>query len=112
MKKTLIFLVLCILLVSTVFTVCSYAATPEVISSPQPDASLPANTPTATTGQITKVTPEPMPNNKGSVQVLNPGDTEGSVNSTGEIVFMAIIVLVCLFFVLEGVFSLFIKKKK
>lgn len=58
------------------------------------------------------------PSEKGNVvadgsDILFDGEPdEGTGNSAGEIVFMLVIFLVCLFFVIEGVVSFIRKRKK
>ena len=122
MKRIMILLcfIFCMTIVFTVFagatdnlaTVGS-ESTPEATFDATPDATpdvTPDVTPGATKG-TNKKTAEPIATNKGEIQVLNPGNTEASVNSTGKIIIFAAIILVCLFFVVEGLISLFIKKK-
>lgn len=53
--------------------------------------------------------PSPTYYDKGDVELF-PGDPEGTGNSAGEIAFMLIIVLGCLFFIVEAIVS-YIRKK-
>ena len=109
MKRLLIILcfVICMTTMLPVVAGATNSDSPELGSIPIA-TTLPAETPDGT-GEPTA---KPTPNNKGDIQVLNPGNTDAAVNSTGEIIFMGIIVIVCLFFVIEGIFSFFVKKKR
>lgn len=116
MKKILILLcfILCMTVVCTMFANATDSTAEINSSSAAVSTSIPETTPYSTPevskGPV-KATAEPIPNNKGDIQVLDPGNTDAPVNSTGKIILIAAIVLVCLFFVIEGFVSIFIKKK-
>ncbi len=111
MKRFLLFCLILIIIVGVTTPLLSLAndgaevASPSVTTSPAPEES-------ASPAPTHKVTQAPIDPNKGNVVVVDPGDKDGPTNSTGQIIFVLAIVLVCLFFVLEGIFSLFVKKKK
>ena len=109
MKRLLIILcfVLCMIAMLSIVAGATNSDNVETNSTP-----VITEAPEATPNGTGEPTTKPIPNNKGEIQVLNPGNTEAAVNSTGEIIFMGVIFVVCLFFVIEGIFSFFVKKKR
>lgn len=113
MKRIILFSIALIISVTILAPVFSFAndgenpvQTPEITVSPENTTLEPTATAPA------KPTTQPIATNKGEITIIDPGDKDAATNSTGEIIFVLAIVLVCLFFVFEGFFSLFIKKKK
>ena len=117
MKRLLIILcfVICMTTLFSLVTGATNSDGTDVNSTPVISEATTGATPGApdeTPNGTGEFTAKPTPNNKGEIQVLNPGNTDAAVNSTGEIIFMGVIVAVCLFFVVEGIFSFFIQKKR
>ena len=56
------------------------------------------------------VTPAPTPDNRGETDAFDGTPDNGTGNSAGAIIFMVVIVLFCLFFVIEAVVH-WIRKK-
>lgn len=113
MKRILMFSIALIISITVFAPVFSFANDADELNTPGPQITTAPDTstqpgPTAPS----KPTTEPIATNKGEITVIDPGDKDAPTNSTGEIIFVLVIVLVCLFFVFEGFFSLFIKKKK
>lgn len=110
MKRILLFciaLIISITIFAPVFTFANDGLSPDPHITATPEATA---EPTQTAPS--KPTTQPIATNKGEITIIDPGDKDAATNSTGEIIFVLAIVLVCLFFVFEGFFSLFIKKKK
>lgn len=96
-------------------TICAVPVFAET-STPQ----IPDRTPTivdssaspeATPSEVT-VTPVPTPDNRGETDAFDGTPDDKAGNSAGAIIFMVVIVLFCLFFVIEAVVNWIRKKGK
>lgn len=113
MKRILLFCIALIISITIFAPVFTFANDGQDDVSPDPQiTATPEATAEPTPTAPSKPTTQPIATNKGEITIIDPGDKDAATNSTGEIIFVLAIVLVCLFFVFEGLFSLFIKKKK